>query len=79
MFLPPQYVWLEPVILAAIVVFVIDLIGNAISFSNRFLNALVTAIVFAVIFGGLVYYGYGSVRVTVSQTPSAAAPVGSSR
>lgn len=31
MFLPPQYFWLEPVIVAAVVVFVIDLIGNTIS------------------------------------------------
>ena len=30
MFLPPQYFWLEPVIIAAVVVFVIDLVGNTI-------------------------------------------------
>jgi hypothetical protein len=45
MFLPAQYFWLEPVIVAALAVFVIDLIGNTISFSNRFLNALVTSVV----------------------------------
>ncbi|WP_295557186.1 hypothetical protein [uncultured Hyphomicrobium sp.] len=53
MFLPSEYIWLEPVLIAAGVVFVIGLIGNALSFSNRFVNALVTAIVFAVVFGVL--------------------------
>jgi hypothetical protein len=74
MFLPPQYLWFEPVIIAAIVVFVIDLIGNMLSFSNRFVNAFVTAVVFAVVFGGLVYFGYGNISMTVSSSPSAAAP-----
>lgn len=55
MFLPTEYNWLEPVLIAAGVVFVVGLIGNVLSFSNRFLNALVTAIVFAVIFGVLTY------------------------
>ncbi len=54
-FLPPDYSWLEPVLIASAVVFVVDLIGNVLSFSNRFVNALVTAIVFAAIFGGLTY------------------------
>ena len=35
MYLPPQYFWLEPVLLAAAVVFVVDLISNTITFSNR--------------------------------------------
>jgi hypothetical protein len=74
MFLPPQYFWLEPVIIAAVVVFVIDLIGNTLSFSNRFLNALVTAVVFALVFGSLVYFGYGNITMSVSSTPSATAP-----
>lgn len=54
-FLPADYSWLQPVLIAAAVVFVIDLIGNILSFSNRFVNALVTAIVFLLIFGGLTY------------------------
>jgi xanthine/uracil permease len=54
-FLPGDYSWLEPVLVAAGVVFVVDLIGNVLSFSNRFVNALVTALVFAAIFGGLTY------------------------
>ncbi len=74
MFLPPEYFWLEPVIVAAIVVFVIDLIGNTLAFGSRFVNALVTAIVFALVFGALVYFGYGNISMTVSTTPSASAP-----
>jgi hypothetical protein len=74
MFLPPQYLWLEPVIVAAVVVFVIDLIGNTISFSNRILNAVVTSVVFALVFGSLVYFGYGNITMSVSSTPSATAP-----
>lgn len=74
MFLPPEYGWLEPVLIAAAVVFFVDLIGNMITFSNRFVNALVTAIVFAAIFGALVYFGYGRVDMEVSAEPSVTAP-----
>lgn len=75
MVLPVEYGWLEPVLIAAVVVFVIDLIGNAITFKNRFANALVTAIVFAVVFGALVYYGYGGVSMEFTTSPDATAPV----
>lgn len=54
-FFPAEYAWAEYVLFGAIIVFVVDLIGNALSFSSRFVNALVTAIVFALIFGGLTY------------------------
>lgn len=54
-FLPAEHAWLEYVLFGAAIVFVVDLIGNALSFSSRFVNALVTAIVFAAIFGGLTY------------------------
>ena len=37
MFLPPQYAWFEPVLIASIVVFVIDLIGGSFAFGNKFL------------------------------------------
>ena len=74
MFLPVQYSWLEPVLIAAVVVFFVDWIGNNITFSNRVINAFVTALIFGVIFGVLVYFGYGSVQMTVSSTPSATAP-----
>src|ERR1700722_10904716 len=74
MLLPAQYAWFEPVLVAAIVVFVIDLVGNTIGFGNRFLSALMSAIVFALVFGALVYFGYGSVSMSVTSTPSASAP-----
>lgn len=74
MFLPPQYAWFEPVLIASIVVFVIDLIGGSIALGNRFLSALVSALLFACVFGALVYFGYGSVSMSVTTTPSATAP-----
>ena len=74
MFLPEQYAWFEPVLIATIVVFIIDLVGNWIGFGNRFLGALMSAIVFALVFGTLVYYGYGSVSMSVTTTPSTTAP-----
>lgn len=52
-----EYPWILPVLIGAVIVFILDLIGNMISFSSRLLNALATAIVFAVVFGGLLYTG----------------------
>jgi uncharacterized membrane protein len=74
MLLPAQYAWFEPVLIATIVVFVIDLVGNSIGFGNRVLSAFMSAIVFALVFGALVYFGYGSVSMSVTTTPSASAP-----
>ena len=74
MFLPPQYLWLEPVLIAAAIVFVIDLIGNMIAFGSRVTNAFATAVVFALVFGSLVYFGYGNISMSVSTKPSATAP-----
>lgn len=75
MFLAPEYLWLEPVIFAAIIVFMVDLIGNFIVFGNRFLNALATAIIFGLIFGALSYYGYGDIQMSISDRPAIDAPV----
>ena len=36
-------------LVATIVVFIIDLVGNSIGFGNRFLSALMSAIVFALL------------------------------
>ena len=44
MFLPAQYAWFEPVLIASIVVFIIDLMGNSISFGNRYVGALTSAV-----------------------------------
>ena len=74
MFLPPQYLWLEPVLIAAVIVFAIDLIGNTIAFGSRVTNAFATSVVFAIVFGSLVYFGYGNISMSVSTTPSATAP-----
>jgi hypothetical protein len=38
-----------------ILIFIADLIGTFISFTNRFRNAVVTAIVFAVVYFGAIY------------------------
>lgn len=69
-----QYGFLEPVIIAAVVVFFVDLLGNILSFSNRFLNALVTAILFGVIFGVLTAYGIGGVAVDLPTSVPAPSP-----
>src|SRR5450432_3897260 len=53
MLLPEQYAWFDPVLIAAIVVFVITLIGNTIGFGNRFVGALMSAILFALVFGAV--------------------------
>lgn len=74
MFLPEEYIWLEPVLTAAIIVFFVDWIGNTITFSNRVINAFVTAFIFGLIFAGLVYFGYGSIEVNVTTTPASNAP-----
>jgi hypothetical protein len=63
--------WLQPVLIAAAVVFVLDLIGNMISFSNRIVNALVTALVFAVLFGSLVHFGLVKMDVRTESIPAA--------
>ncbi len=72
MALDQAYAWLEPVLIAAAVVFVVDLIGNMLSFSNRFVNAVVTALVFAVIFGALSFVAYKD--GTIPAVAPAAAP-----
>jgi hypothetical protein len=74
MILPPQYAWFEPVLIASVVVFVIDLIGSSLSFGNRFVASLMSAILFAIVFGALVYFGFGSVSMTVRTTPDLTAP-----
>ena len=74
MFLPADYTWFEPVLLASIVVFFIDLAGASFAFGSRFFSALLSAILFAVVFGALVYYGYGNVSMSVTTTPNKDAP-----
>jgi hypothetical protein len=63
--------WLMPVLIAAIIVFIVDLIGNYLEFNNRILSALAQAVLFAVIFGALTAcFTIGDVSVTeVKVTP----------
>ncbi len=74
MFLPADYLWFEPVLIAAIIVFIVSWIGNSILFNNRLLNALVTSIVFAVVFGAVAFFGFGSITMKASSPSSAVAP-----
>jgi len=69
MFLPAQYAWFEPVLIATIVVLIIDLVGNSIGFGNRYLSALMSAIVLALVFGTFVYSVTGNVSMSVSTMP----------
>ena len=55
-----QQQWLQMVGMSAIMVFVIDLIANMLSFSNRFVSALMTAVVFAIV-AGIVFYTMGTI------------------
>ena len=48
---------LTPVLVAAIIVFVINAVGSFIEFNNRFVNALVDTVLFAIVFGALVHLG----------------------
>ena len=50
-----QQQWFKFIGIAAVIVFVSDLVANMLAFNSRFVNALMTAIVFFVLFGGLMY------------------------
>jgi hypothetical protein len=63
MLFPPEYAWLELVLIGGVTVFISDLIGNMISFQNRAMNALVTSLVFAVVFSLGIYLRFGTVMM----------------
>jgi hypothetical protein len=48
---------LQPVFIAAVIVFVLNAAGSFIEFNNRFINALVDTVLFAIVFGVLVHLG----------------------
>jgi hypothetical protein len=50
-----QHAWMDMIATSAILVFVVDLTANALSFSNRLTSALVTAGLFAVGYAILIY------------------------
>ena len=64
-----KFAWLTPVLIAAVIVFLVDLVGNYISFNNRFLNALVQAVLFAIVFGLLTAY-FTPTEVTITPVTS---------
>jgi hypothetical protein len=76
--LPPELkeatrdTWVQLVLMAAGLVFVLDLIANFISFNSRFVSALVTAVLFSVLFGVAVYTT-GDIPTT--GVPSATQPI----
>jgi hypothetical protein len=49
---------LEPVLIAAVIVFVLNAAGSFIEFNNRFVNALVDTVLFAIVFGLLLHFGH---------------------
>jgi hypothetical protein len=63
---------LEPVLIAAAIVFVLNAAGSFIEFNNRFVNALVDTLLFAIVFGALVHFG--KLHMAFSGAASAAAP-----
>ncbi len=73
-FLPGEYLWLEPVLIATLLVFIVGLVGNILSFDNRFMNALVTALIFLLVFAVVTYLGYGTLEVDVPALPTGEAP-----
>jgi hypothetical protein len=73
MFLPAEYIWLEPVLIVTVVVFLVAWLGNIIT-SYGLINAFLTALFFAVVFGGLTYFGYGKLAVDFYSTPVPDAP-----
>jgi len=72
--LPPELqdanrqTWLQMILMSAALVFVIDLVANMISFSNRLTSALVTAVLFALLFGLAVYSMGGLPAPTAAPT-----------
>lgn len=73
MFMPADLSWLEPVLVAAAIVFVIDLIGNMLHFSNRVVNALVTSLVFAIVFGAISFFLVNGGKWPTAPTPAGVA------
>lgn len=50
-----QETWVQMIAMSAVLVFVVDLVANMLSFSNRFVSALVTAVVFAALYVVAIY------------------------
>jgi hypothetical protein len=81
--LPPEMkeatrdTWLQMILIGAGLVFVLDLVANFLSFSNRFVSALITAVLFAILFGAAAIYSTGGIpaaTVPPATTPPALSP-----
>jgi hypothetical protein len=62
--------WAQMILMAAVLVFLLDLIANFLSFGNRFVSALVTAILFAVLFGFAIYATGGVPPASTTPVPA---------
>ena len=57
--------WLTPVLIAAVIVFFVDLICSFMTSHSRVLNALVQAVLFAIVAGLIAaYFAVGEVSIT---------------
>ena len=57
---PVEQTLLVQLLVMAGILFVIGLIGNVLSFSNRFMNALIPAVIFMLVYGGLFFVALAS-------------------
>lgn len=69
-----QETWIQMIVMGAVLVFVLDLVANMLSFGNRFVSALVTAVLFAILFGLAVYATGGMPEGLPTAAPAPAAP-----
>ncbi len=67
---------MHPIIIAAVIVFLLNAAGSFIEFNNRFVNALVDTVLFAVVFWALIHFGYLDMEFVGPAATPAAAPAG---
>jgi hypothetical protein len=65
---------MHPILIAAVIVFVLNAAGSFIEFNNRFVNALVDTVLFAVVFWALIHFGYLHMEFAPPAATPAAAP-----
>jgi len=65
---------MHPILIAAVIVFVLNAAESFIEFNNRFVNALVDTVLFAVVFWALIHFGYLHMEFSAPAATPAAAP-----
>jgi hypothetical protein len=65
---------LNPILIAAVIVFVLNAAGSFIEFNNRFVNALVDTVLFAVVFWALIHFGFLHMDFSAPATTPVATP-----